>query len=223
MKTPVHCGFRAASFCVVLAALGAIPFPVAAAEETSATESKPKLLPASPEELAARQKQLAEAAPEGAKLLAYLDCGSQWESSAPGNAEAPVKIVCTDAKPHRFANEVEDVPATQARIFFSEGDIVFDVVGLDPRKQYRAGITWWDYDNGGRTQSILATSPSRRMVRFAVPCIRLPDYEASGRLPGERQFSLPATFMRDGKMQLIIQRLAGANTVISEVWIWELP
>lgn len=220
MNTLICRAIRSVCFCVVLVVLSVVGV---ADEPAAAADEKPKLLPAAPEELTARQKQLAEAAPEGAKLVAYLDCGSQWESTAFGDAENAVKIVCTGAKPYRFQSEAEGVPATQARIFFSEGDMAFDVMGLDPQKQYRAGITWWDYDNSGRTQSILATSPSRRMVRFAVPCIRLPDYEASGRLPGQRQFSLPATFMRDGKMQLLVQRLAGANTVISEVWIWELP
>lgn len=213
-KRPVLVVFAGAMAAVIVAATAL------AAEDGQ--EEKPKLLGAAPEELAARQKQLVESAPDGGRLVAYLDCGSQWQSG--GNDQgSPVKIVCMGGKPYRFQSEAAGVPSTQARIFFKEDDIVFDITGLDPRKQYRAGITWWDYDNGGRTQSVLAASPNRRMVRFAVPCIRLPDYETSGRLPGERRFSLPATFLRDGKMQLIVQRLAGANTVISEVWIWEMP
>ena len=55
------------------------------------------------------------------------------------------------------------------------------------------------------------------------PAIRLPNYRDAGQLPAERRFALPATFAQDGRMQLTIACVTGANAVISELWIWEMP
>lgn len=176
------------------------------------------VIPGNPEAIAAREKSLGEKTPKGAKLVAYLDCGTQRESTTAG----PVKIVCVSAKPHRFESEVPGVPATQPTVFFDAGQVVFEIRGLDSTRSYLAGVTWWDYDNSNRTQSVLVTSPDQRLARIAVPAIRLPDYKDSRQLPAERRFQLPTTFSQDGKLRLAVQRVDGANAVISELWVWQL-
>jgi hypothetical protein len=188
--------------------------PIAGADGPQAVS----VVPGSPEAIAAREKALAEKAPKGAKLAAYLDCGTQRESTTSGT----VKIVCVSAKPHQFLNEAPGVPATQATVFFDAEQVVFEIRGLDPAQRYLAGMTWWDYDNSNRTQSVLVTSPDERLVRIAVPAIRLPDYKDSRLLPAERRFQLPVTFAQDGKLRLAVQRVDGANAVISELWVWQL-
>ena len=59
------------------------------------------LLAADADALAARQKSLADAAPEGTKLVAYLDCGTQRESTP----SEEVKITWASGKPYRFQSE----------------------------------------------------------------------------------------------------------------------
>jgi len=177
-----------------------------------------ELVSENPAAIAARQQALAANAPKGATLATYLDCGCQRESAGAG----PVKIVCLSAKPYRFPAEGVDVPATQATVFFDGEQVVFEIHGLDHKKDYLAGMTWWDFDNGNRTQSVLVGSPDQRLVRLAVPAIRLPDYKDSGMLPAERRFQLPVTFSQDGKLRLVVQRVEGANAVISELWVWQL-
>jgi hypothetical protein len=177
-----------------------------------------ELVSENPAAIAARQQALAANAPKGATLAAYLDCGCQRESAGAG----PVKIVCLSAKPYRFPVEGVDVPATQATVFFDGEQVVFEIHGLDRKKDYLAGMTWWDYDNGNRTQSVLVGSPDQRLVRLAVPAIRLPDFKDSRLLPAERRFQLPVTFSQDGKLRLVVQRVEGANAVISELWVWQL-
>jgi len=170
------------------------------------------------EAIPVRTKALVEKAPKGARLIAYLDCGADRESSGAG----PVKIVCTSGKPHHFPSEAPGVPATQATVFFDTGEVVFEIRGLESSRRYQLGLSWWDYDNSGRTQSIVVTSPDGRLVRLAVPAIRLPDYKDSRLLPAERRFQLPVTFAQDGKLRLVVQQVAGANAVISELWIYQL-
>jgi len=180
---------------------------------------EPKLIPVDPKTISAREKSLADAAPEGAKLVAYLDCGAQRESTT----SDAVKIALVQGKPYRFPSEAEGVLATQPVIFFHEQEVSFALSGLDRTKRYLAGLTWWDYDDGGRTQSVVVASPDRRRVRLAVTAIRLPNYTTDEQLPAEKRFQLPVTFARDGQMQLTVLHVTGANAVVSELWIWEMP
>lgn len=177
-----------------------------------------KLIPVDREVMAAREKALADAAPEGAKLVAYLDCGSQRESTT----SDAVKIALIQGKPYQFRSEAEGVAPTQPTIFFHEEQVVFKLSGIERGKRYLIGLTWWDYDDGSRTESVLIASPDARMVRLAITAIRLPNYTTDGQLPAEKRFSLPVTFAREGEMRLVVLGVTGANTVVSELWIWEL-
>ena len=132
-----------------------------------------------------------------------------------------MKIALAEGKPYRFAAEAEGVAPTEPTIFFHESQVVFEISGLDRSRRCMMGLTWWDYDDGSRTQSVLVASPDRRRVRLAVPAIRLPNYTTDGQPAMERRFSLPVTFARDGRMQLVVLGVTGANAVVSELWIWQ--
>ena len=185
-----------------------------------AAEDKPevKLLPDDPKAVAARVKSLSESAPKDAKLVAYLNCGTQRRSTVGKD----VAITWKSGEPYIFRSEAKDVPPTQSTIFFDANRVTFELAGLDRNRRYMAGLTWWDYDAGSRTQMVAVGSPDGRLVRMAVPAIGLPNYTDAGQLPGERRFNLPVTFAREGRMSLIVQRVTGANAVISELWVWQL-
>jgi hypothetical protein len=97
--------------------------------------------------------------------------------------------------------------------------VVFEISGLDPRRRYEVGLTWWDYDNGARTQMVTVGSPDRRQVQMAIPAIRLPNFREAQQKPAEKHFSLPVRLASDGKMQLIVHQVTGPNVVISELWV----
>jgi len=198
--------------------LGCMGLVIGPAPSTAADSQAVKLIPASREAIALREKSLAAKAPKGAKLVAYLDCGTQRESTAAGK----VKIACVSGQPYRFPLEAPGDFPTQATIFFDAERVVFEISGLDRTRRYLAGMTWWDYDNGSRTQSVLVGSPDRRLVRLAVPAIRLPNHKVSKQPPAERRFQLPVVFAQEGKLRLVVERIDGANAVISELWIWQL-
>jgi hypothetical protein len=175
------------------------------------------LVPANGGAVAARRKALADKAPKGASLVAYLDCGTQRES-----AGGKVKIACTSGRPYQFPGAAPAGTATQTTVFFDNERVVFAISGLDRTHRYLAGLSWWDFDNGSRTQSVIVGSPDERLVRLAVPAIRLPNYKDDKQLPAERRFQLPVVFSQDGKLRLAVERVDGANAVISELWIWQL-
>ena len=185
-----------------------------------AAEEKPavKLLPDDEKAVAARVKSLTESAPKGASLVAYLNCGTQ-RLSAVGE---DVKIAWKSGEAYIFRSEAKNVPSTQPTIFFDANRVTFELAGLDRSRRYMVGLTWWDYDAGGRTQMVAVGSPDGRLVRMAVPAIGLPNYTVAGQLPAQRQFNLPVTFAREGRMSLVVQRVTGANAVISELWVWQL-
>ena len=186
---------------------------------TRATEnSKFPLLPVDQKAIAERIKTLNEDAPEGAKLVVYLDCGTQVESAV--NSSVGIKKVKGDA--YRFRADEVKVPAMQPTVFFDSDRVVFELSGIDRTGRYLVGLTWWDFDAGGRAQTVMVASHDKRSVRIAVPTIGLPDFTKSRKLPIQKQFMLPATFAKEGKLQMAILQAAGPNAVISEIWIWQL-
>ena len=204
---------RACISFLTLLAVAAIAASVSAAE----TQQFP-LLPANEKAIAERIKTLANDAPGGAKLVAYLDCGTQVETAK----DFLVGIKKLKGNAYRFRADEVDVPATQPTIFFDSDRVVFELSNIDRTGRYVAGLTWWDFDASGRAQTVMVASADKRNVRIAVPTIGLPDFTKSKKLPAEKRFTLPATFAKDGKMQLAVIQAAGANAVISELWIWQL-
>ena len=176
------------------------------------------LIPVDEKALAERVKSLTVEAPEGATLVAFLDCGSQAETAK----ESPVGIKKLKGDAYLFAADDAEVPATQPTIFFDTDRVLFELSGIDRTGRYVVGLTWWDFDAGGRAQTVTVASDDKRHVRIAVPTIGLPNYMKSKKGPAQKQFRLPATFAKDGKMQLAIIQAAGPNAVISELWIWQV-
>jgi hypothetical protein len=210
---------RVSTFLLVTAItlVGVLP-DAGVADDKPQEKPKSQLLPDDPKAVAARVKALSESAPQGGKLAAYLNCGTQRQSAAGKD----VTISWKSGQPYLFRSEAKDVPATQPTIFFDANRVAFELAGLDRARRYMVGLTWWDYDAGGRTQMVTVGSPDERTVRIGVPAIGLPNYTESGQLPGQRQFHLPVTFAREGRMSLVVQKVTGANTVISELWVWQI-
>jgi len=176
------------------------------------------LVPVEVDTVAARVAAITESAPQGGRLAAYLNCGSQRISTA----EQGVQIACDAATPYPFPSQAQGVPATQPSVFYDAQRVALRLEGLDRSRQYLVEITWWDYDDGGRTQSVIAATPDGRLVRFALPGVRLPNFTSDGQLPAQRQFRLPMAYVRDGKLQLWVRCETGPNAVVSEVWVWQL-
>jgi len=213
---------RTSRILLLVAALGVLgacpafgPGTIASAADDPA---ELKLVPVDPQTIAAREKSLAESGPDGARLVAYLDCGAQRRSTTSDE----VTIEWVRGKPYKFPSEAAGVLPTQPTIFFDEAEVGFKISGVDRTGRYLLGLTWWDYDDSGRTQSVLVGSPDGQFVRLAVTAIRLPNYTSDEQPPAERRFRLPSTFAQDGQVELTVRLVTGANAVVSELWIWQL-
>jgi type 1 glutamine amidotransferase len=179
----------------------------------------------------ARLKETVDTLPEGAKLLAYLDCGG------PGKLEQGLKITLLEgAKPSDGTKPPEEVrtwrwetdapidgiPPQQMTVLFHSQQVPFSIEGLDRAKRYQLNVVWWDFDANGRTQSLIVQSPDQAMTKILRPGTSLPDYKESQLPPRTLTVALPVAFVREGKLLLNVRNESGPNAVINEIWINEL-
>ena len=200
---------------MIVSALAALIFTRPALSQES---KEVALIPVDSQVLVQRKKAVADAYRDKGKLVAFLDCGSQMESTEAGG----VKLTWIPGSAYLFPATVEGIPATQASVAFDVSRVVVDICGLHTKQKYEIGLTWWDYDNGARTQMVTVGSVDGRNVHMAIPAIRLPNFKDDRQKPAEKRFRLPVNLARDGKMRLVVQQVTGANAVISELWVAQL-
>lgn len=165
--------------------------------------------------LDSRCLQLMAAVP-GARLASYLSCADGATSlPATGPRIRPVK-----GSSYAFANQ-----RPQARILFDYEALEFAVDGLDPKRQYAIGFSWWDFDANGRIGSVAAIG-SHGEAYPIVAARPLPQFQGKKLPPAEAAAMLPAVAFADGKLRLKIAnetpKAAHINIVASEIWLWEI-
>jgi hypothetical protein len=185
-----------------------------------------------------RQQELAERSEAaGGRLLGYVNCGNEKESLFMGAVVRMYQITgetltLTDRISAPWFGDVAADPR----------DVVFTVHGLESKKSYALGFSWWDYDNAGRVESVyvlpardmdLATLPGRELLD--VPGAQrvtllakqtLPGYRGRKQMPEERVILLPPEIYQDksgyGNVQVhFTNESAAPNAVVSEVWVSE--
>lgn len=167
-----------------------------------------------------RVKEIEKSLEPGEKLLAYLDCGGDEK------LENTLKITALgEPKTYRFGEDapVPGVPVSQQTVLYDKDSVGFLFEGLDRAKKYRLHLTWWDYDAGGRAQSLIVRSPDESQIRILRPGKSLPDFTKNAMLPETVSLALPMAFVRDGKLRLDVKMDAGPNALVSEIWITETP
>ena len=61
-----------------------------------------------------------------------------------------------------------------------------------------------------------------KRVQMILPAIRLPNYRDAHQPPATKTFKVPANYAADGGLEILVDNVAGANAVVSELWIWQL-
>jgi type 1 glutamine amidotransferase/HEAT repeat protein len=149
---------------------------------------------------AARRAALAKSLPKDTQLLVYLDCGPEKEAKAASGETLRV----ARGKPWQWADE----PA--ATVAFDGQAVLVEATGLNVKKHYQLGFTWWDHDGNGRAQSVWIGEQQ------AVEKTSLPKQEsASFTVP------VPAAVIKNGKVAVEFRREAASNAVVSELWLVE--
>jgi hypothetical protein len=103
--------------------------------------------------------------------------------------------------------------------------MLFKVESIRPDRDYELGVTWWDFDGGGRSESIQVENSAGSEVTPLVTGYKLPIYfnprSKTGRrgLPVSLVFKIPKKVYVNGSFQVRIVRAGGSNAVLSEMWV----
>ncbi|MFH1920068.1 MAG: ThuA domain-containing protein [Planctomycetota bacterium] len=102
------------------------------------------------EELDARVRQIEQGLKQGERLLVYADCGREWDKTAPSS-----ETISVEGDAYLFPGSRDVFESEFAFGYVVSGNPArLQIEGLRPGKKYKLFISWWDFDNGGRIQSI---------------------------------------------------------------------
>jgi type 1 glutamine amidotransferase/HEAT repeat protein len=163
------------------------------------------------------RKAIAKDAPKGYHLACYLDCGPDRKDSAKGGPT--LRLVEGDA----YAWSGGPATKEQLRyitIFFTGGQVFFEVSDLNPNKTYRLGFSWWDYDHNSRAQSVWAAAGKPFRYTKLLGTTRLPSGTA-GDGPERKTVPLPRELTAKSTVRIAFRNEAKPNCVVSEIWLWE--
>jgi HEAT repeat protein len=164
----------------------------------------------------AHKAELAKRPPAGFHLACYLDCGAD---AADGMPDGP--LVCLAAGLPHFWGDSDLVPDQRyASIFFDGRAVVFRALGLNPKKSYQIGFTWWDFDHDVRAESVwLATGKGQNETKL-LETTKLPS-GPNKQGPTGKTLPVPPGLYADGSLRISFRNQAGPNAVVSELWLWE--
>ena len=154
-------------------------------------------------------------APKGTRLAGYLDCG---EMNA--NPTGPIKLTLNEGRPYNFGTD-GGAPQCFGTVFFDDKAVTLEAAGLNPKKAYLLGFSWWDHNAIRRVETVSVTGADGEQRILLGKCA-LPDYKVSKKLPELRGLPVPAGAYADGKLKIsFANETPGANAVVSEIWLWE--
>lgn len=156
-------------------------------------------------------------APQGFKLVSYIDCGPE---TADGIKDGPA-LRLASGESYTWDDAANVAPARFGSIAYDGEQVVFNATGLNPKKQYRLGFSWWDFDHNDRAGSVWATTGQGQRETKLLAKTALPSQAGRNEKPAEKTLDLPRELQADGRMRISFRKEEGANAVVSEVWLYE--
>ncbi|MBT3376401.1 MAG: hypothetical protein HN742_10630 [Lentisphaerae bacterium] len=189
-------------------------------DNLNSLKAKPKPLsplPYSGKQIAAREQQLRDTAPTGTRLACYIDCGPRIAN----HGQSKPHLRQTSGSPYQWGGSDKAGPPHFGTIAFDNDQVAFDATHLNPAKRYHLAFTWWDFDGGGRAQSVhLKGKASEKSVPLLVKTL-LPPYKDKQHAAKQTCLPIPAELCADGNLEITFRREGRSNAVVSEVWLLE--
>ena len=171
------------------------------------------------EELDARVRQIEQGLKQGEKLLVYADCGREWDKTALSG-----EAISVEGDAYLFPGSRDVFESEPALGYVVSGDPArLQVEGLRPGKKYRLCISWWDFDNGRRIQSIRLRSKDESRSFPALEPTALPAYYEKNELGKSYSLDIPDELVKLGSFDCLLELVRGPNAVISEAWLVDVP
>ncbi len=187
------------------------------------TPAKPiidgRYFPVVQEELDARLKTIRQGLKPGEQLVVYADCGRDWDKAAPTG-----EAISIEGDAYLFPGSRDVFESEPALGYVVSGNPArFHVTGLRAGKKYRLSISWWDYDNGQRIQSVRLQSKDGTRSFPVLEPTALPAYQDKQELAKTFTFDVPVELAQSGGFDCLLELKRGPNAVISEAWLVEAP
>jgi type 1 glutamine amidotransferase/HEAT repeat protein len=164
----------------------------------------------------AQKAALAKLAPKGFHLACYLNCGPDTADGAKGG---PL-LRRVAGGPYFWGESIRVADPRFGAVFFDGQRVVFEASGLNPKRAYQIGFTWWDFDHDTRAQSVLMATGKGERETTALAKTRLPS-GANKQGPEEKTLPVPRGLYADGSMRITFRNENVPNAVVSELWLWE--
>lgn len=175
--------------------------------------------PVVPEEREARLRQIRQRLKPGEKLLVYADCGREWDKTAVSG-----ETISVDGIPYLFPGSRDVFESEPALGYLVSGTPArLHIEGLHPDRRYRLYLSWWDYDNGRRIQSVRFQPLDGGRSLPALGPTALPAYEEKKELAKTFSLDVPRELTAAGGFDCLIELVRGPNAVVSEAWLAEIP
>lgn len=143
-------------------------------------------------------------------LLEYIDLGDTKHDSLP-------QYMTIDKFEHKTKFKFAGSFAEAKSIIYDRGDIRIDLKKLDRTKNYILGIVWGsNYPTHKQSVILLKNGKEEELL----PSTLLPDLSI-GKEPDLFFFSITPDMMQTGMPAIVIRKDGGANTVLSEIAVFE--
>ncbi len=149
---------------------------------------------------------VATRAPKGYRVVCYLNCGPDASDGEKGKPT----LRLLDGQAYRWAG----ADIRYGTVFFTGNAVTFEATGLNPRKSYRLGFSWWDCDHDTRAQSVWAAN-TKLLDKTKLPS------GAKGEKAVEKVVPIPQALTSKGSVRITFRNEAQPNCVVSEVWLLE--
>ncbi len=186
------------------------------AQKAPSPEAAQLALQHDPKRSAAAKASLARRPPQGFHLACYLDCGPDAADGAKGG---PL-LRLVGGTPYYWPESAAAADPRFGSVFFDGQRVVFEVAGLNPKRAYQIGFSWWDFDHGTRAQSVLAATGRGERETVLLAKTALPS-GAAKQGPDAKTLPVPKELYAGGTLRISFRNEGQPNVVVSELWLWE--
>ena len=163
------------------------------------------------------KKALAGRAPPGFHLVCYLDCGADAVDGAPDQPTLKVG----KARAHFWPGADRAAHFRFGTVWYDAGEVPFEASGLDAKKAYQLGFTWWDFDGNGRVQSVWLAPGKGGDFKNVLKSTKLPNFKDAQEPAAEFTLPVHPSLYKDGSLRIAFRQDGPNNAVVSEIWLWE--
>ncbi len=101
-------------------------------------------------------------------------------------------------------------------VAYDSQQVVFQAGGLDPRKRYQIGFSWWDFDHDTRVQSVWLAAGKGGPETKLLGKTKLPSAVAN-QPPDIKTLAIPPGLAADGALRIIFRNESEPNVLVSEI------